>query len=680
MDDAAPHSPSGHTSNPHAVLICGLGRLGQRCAVILKELGLTVHGIEDTRTAHWETSGFPDLLDSFTVGDCRRHKILEKGGVRSCRAILLTTGDERTNIGSALAARSLNPSIRLVIRSSQTNLNDLLGQTLGNLIAFNAMELPAPAFSLAALGKEIIGLFSLDDRLMRVVQTQVDGGHRWTDARRLYDLDNRHRRILSKSGQSLAVQAGTATSPFFNWDPYATAQVGDVITSIEFSETRRAGAKRRVSRRRYFRAFFRRRWRGLPKRLRVLLSEATPAQRVIALCGLLMLALAAATSLFYKLAYPDESIEEALNVGAVLLLAGYASLFAQRKLPFEISPFLLTFSLLVSIVGTVATGVLYAYLTGKVLAARLQFRRRQYPIHKADHIIVLGLGRLGRRVVALLHDMQQPVVGINETELESDALPGVPVVVGDLRRSLEPANCAQAAGVMALTDDDVVNLELALMAARSNPRAKLVIRADNPSFAGNISALVTRASALGVYTLSAEAFAAAALGEKVISLLRLGNHTVLITEYEISSDDTLTGLLISEVMYGYEVVVIEYQAAGPADHRRPPEFFPIEDTRLRPGDRMVVLATMDGLQNVERGGLGRRTHRVEILKAESSDSAFDGARTIARVTGCDLSDARSVFVHLPAVCPVDLYFHQAYRVVEELRHVGVQARVVEIRA
>src|SRR5271165_121485 len=382
MDVPAPNSPSGHTSNPHAVLICGLGRLGQRCAVILKELGLTVHGIEDTRRVHWETAGFPDLLDTFTAGDCRRHKTLEEGQVRSCRAILLTTGDERTNIGSALAARSLNPSIRLVIRSSQTNLNDLLGQTLGNLIAFNASELPAAAFSLAALGKEIIGLFSLDNRLMRVVQTPVAGTHRWANARRFYDLNHRQRRVLSRAsprpdgGETLP--DNTPTSPFFNWDPQDTVRIGDLITSVEFSDQSGVRAGRLSSRWQFFRSYFvARQWRELPKRLRGVWSEASQASRVIALCGLLMILLALATSLLYKVAYPDESVEDVLNVGAVLLLAGYGNLFAQRKLPFAISPALLLFSLLVSIAGTVATGVLYAYLTGKVLAARLQFRRRQ---------------------------------------------------------------------------------------------------------------------------------------------------------------------------------------------------------------------------------------------------------------------------------------------------------------
>src|SRR5262245_32515287 len=77
------------------------------------------------------------VLDRLTIGDCRRHSALERAGIASCRAVLFTTGDERANITGALAARSLDPSIRLVIRSSQTNLNLRLDQRLGNLMALD---------------------------------------------------------------------------------------------------------------------------------------------------------------------------------------------------------------------------------------------------------------------------------------------------------------------------------------------------------------------------------------------------------------------------------------------------------------------------------------------------------------------------------------------------------------
>jgi len=110
-----------------------MGRLGQHCAVLLKELGIPVFGLHDIEPKSWETEGLAHVLDRFTLGDCRRHAVLERAGIASCRAALFTTSDERANISGAMAARSLNPRIRLVIRSSQANLNERLSQQLGNL-------------------------------------------------------------------------------------------------------------------------------------------------------------------------------------------------------------------------------------------------------------------------------------------------------------------------------------------------------------------------------------------------------------------------------------------------------------------------------------------------------------------------------------------------------------------
>src|SRR5262249_19024201 len=108
---------------PKPILICGLGRLGQHCALVLKELGIPVFALHDEEPKWWASEHLPQLLDRFTVGDCRRHSALEAAGIASCRAVLLTTHDERVNLSAALAARSLNPGVRVVIRSSQTNLN-----------------------------------------------------------------------------------------------------------------------------------------------------------------------------------------------------------------------------------------------------------------------------------------------------------------------------------------------------------------------------------------------------------------------------------------------------------------------------------------------------------------------------------------------------------------------------
>src|SRR5262245_9075089 len=141
----------------------------------------------------------PQLLDRFTIGDCRRHHAIARVGTASCRAVVSPTHDERANISGALAARSLNPGIRLVIRSSQTNLNDRLDQRLGNLMALDIAELPATAFTLAAIGDETVGLLSLDGEFLRVVEKQIEPSDSWAVGRELSNLNTRWRRLLHHS-------------------------------------------------------------------------------------------------------------------------------------------------------------------------------------------------------------------------------------------------------------------------------------------------------------------------------------------------------------------------------------------------------------------------------------------------------------------------------------------------
>jgi voltage-gated potassium channel Kch len=167
-----------HDSAAQPVLICRLGWLGQYCAVVLKELGIPVFEVHDVERQSWDIQGVEGLLNRFTVGDCRRPSVLERAGIESCRAALFTTSDEHTNISAAVAARSANPRVRLVIRSSQINLSNLLSQRLGNLMILDIAELPATAFTLAAMGEETVGLLTVDGRFLRVVEKQITGQDR----------------------------------------------------------------------------------------------------------------------------------------------------------------------------------------------------------------------------------------------------------------------------------------------------------------------------------------------------------------------------------------------------------------------------------------------------------------------------------------------------------------------
>jgi hypothetical protein len=71
-----------------------------------------------------------------------------------------------------------------------------------------------------------------------------------------------------------------------------------------------------------------------------------------------------------------------------------------------------------------------------------------------------------------------------------------------------------------------------------------------------------------------------------------------------------------------------------------------------------------------------RSHLVRILRAFSDEAGFEGARTISRVTGCNLGTARELMSRLPATLPMGLFRHQAERLVRELGVLPVDAEVV----
>jgi Trk K+ transport system NAD-binding subunit len=344
-------------------------------------------------------------------------------------------------------------------------------------------------------------------------------------------------------------------------------------------------------------------------------------------------------------------------------------LFGQLTLPFPIPVWLNLFSLGLTIAGTLFLGIVYATLTEQVLSARFRLRQHRPPAPKADHIVLVGLNRVGRRIAGLLQRLGQPVLGLSDTDLAPEDLPKLPVVVGQLREGLKDAHLSTARSLVAVTDDDVTNLEVALEARIINPACRLVIRMDDPTFGGSVSELVPGARALGTYALAAEAFAAATFGESVHGLLQLDGTTVLVTEYAVTAGDTLAGRLLAEIAYGYGLVPILHQRAG----RERGEFLPSDDLDVLAGDRLIVLATSEGLRRVELGRLQPPTWLVRVDGVLTQECIFDAVMTLARVSGCQVSIARAVMSRLPATFDVPLYRHQALRLVRELNKVGCRA-------
>lgn len=672
-------------------LVCGLGILGQHCVVALKEFGVKVTAIEKSYPNTWEIPSVPGLLSNFLEGDCRHLEILRQAEIPNCRAALIVTGNEQINIETALAIHQLNPQTRLVVSSGKENLNQLLSQNLNNFIAFEPTDLPSSAFVLAALGSDIIGLFSLDGKLLKVKKEKITPSDYRCQNIYLYDFNTRHRRLIAHFNSQ-----GSSSQFFHQWEPDKLLQAEDTIIYIETEDSINFSPKHLLSHQKKNkikpRYFFRiSDLRNLSKRniQRNInnfwsLTSKQQLQRIAYFSLIVIILLLLIGAFLFSQYFPETTFVSALYATVILLLGGYGDLFGEFQEIDIIPNWLQLFALIITIAGTIFVGILYAFLTEFLLSSKFQFVKQRPPVPQENHIIIVGLGRVGQRMATLLKELKESVVGVTfnldfdrpfgRTEGEQKILPQTPIVVGNLKDTFERVNLSTAKSIVVATDDEITNLEIALMTRKSNPDIRLVIRTLGQSLTEKLTHLLPEAQVFSAQALAAEVFAGAAFGENIISLFRLNNQNILVTEYTIEANDTLNGLSLGNVAYGYGVIPILYQKFPNSAI-----LMPLDDLTLSAGDRLVVLATIQGLRAIEQGTINTESKcfYIRLEKALSQEAIFEGANVITRIAGYNLSAARKLMRQLPQTLPLPLYKHQAKRLVRELNKIMVKSHFLD---
>ena len=655
-------------------LVCGLGSLGQNCVVSLKKFQVPVIAIEQEKGSQpWEIPQLLSMLEDVILGDCRHSETLQKAKIAKCRAAIIVTGNEKVNAQTAIAIRQLNPQTRLVVRSSKENLNILLGEQLGNFIAYEPTQLPASAFALAALGNQTLGLFNLDKFKIRITQRLIKGDDSWSNNKYIYEINSKTRRLLTHTPYHYP----QIETNFHRWDGEAKIQNGDILIYAEVVEDLQVQSSQKTQNKHSWRQKLLNlpnSWRGLLQNFWKL-SFQQQIKRVAIVSGCSIIILLLIGTILFNGFYPETNLVSAFYATATLLLGGYADLLGDFQPNQSIAWWLQLFAFILNLIGTAFVGVLYALLTEALLSSKFEFTKSRPSIPQANHIVIIGLGRIGRRVASLLQDLRQEIVGVTfNQDFDRSILPKMPLIVGNLNEALAKANLNTARSVVVVTDDEMLNLEIALMAKKANPRNHLVIRTDGQDLSENLTKLLPEARVLEAYQLASEVFAGAAFGENIIAVCPIHNQNILVTEYQIEVDDTLNGLLISEVAYGYGVEVIAH--AKPSQNLT---LMPSDDLKLVEGDRLIVLATVEGLQRIEQGklNLDAKNYYVRVEKALNSEAAFNGANLLVLISGCSLPEARELFNHLPATFNVPLYKQQAMRLVRGLNKQQVKASLIK---
>ena len=651
------------------VVVCGLGSLGLACVAVLRRYGVSVQTIDkDLETATLAASGDPGPggVDSLH-GDCRNPEVLRRAGVETARAILLVAGDSRTNIEGALAARRLNAGIRIVARAAQDNISQLLTQRLENFVAYEPSRLAAGALALAAASGEVIGNFRVDGRLVRVLQQEVDPSNRWLGVA-VKELGRHGVIVLDhagriESGPAAATKPAASSRPlFYSYDQDRKVELGDVLTSIAVERTEPKPRSPQRGQRTALADFL----SGLRRSLR------RPAGVIVGSLAVISVALLVSVAAFPTV---DKSMSrvDGLFTALVLMTGGtYADLFP----PFgRLSNGLRLLSVTLSAIGTVFVGLLYAWLTERLVTLRFRLGARRPSVPRKDHVVVVGLGRVGRHAAELLQELQQPVAAIDAEAIDAHAVPTLAVVTGSAIEdaTLGAVNVAGARAVLAATPDEWLNLEVALQVRRLNPDCELVIRTSNARFSDNIAGVVPHMHAFCVPAIASQAFAAAAVGGRVLDLFQLGQRTVFVIEHEVRAGDGLDGRSLTDAAEGYAVVPVWYSTAG-----HEPRFWSPADqaVRLRPGDRLVVLGPSRSLQWMVRGERRPRDTTLRLTSRRAYADALAVAALLVQHTGCTLEVARQIVESLPNDLPEPLYLHQAQRLKAALEASGTTVELV----
>lgn len=216
-----------------------------------------------------------------------------------------------------------------------------------------------------------------------------------------------------------------------------------------------------------------------------------------------------------------------------------------------------------------------------------------------DHVILIGLGKLGYRSYRWLRTLDAPCVVIESNPqnqfLEEIRRDGIPLLIGDARREqiLVDANAAGAKSIILATNNDLVNLEAALDARKLNPTIRVVLRLFDQNMADKIRDGFNIKIAMSQSAISAPAFVMAAVESSIVSSMVVGGELVVMQRWYVQAEGPLSDRTIGEVMTEFGVNVVERQPWGGGS-----DLFPPPDTKLHSGDELLVQGKFDTLSEM----------------------------------------------------------------------------------
>ncbi|WP_330177941.1 NAD-binding protein [Streptomyces sp. NBC_01498] len=543
--------------------------------------------------------------------------VLVAAGVAEAAALALVHDDDEVNIRTALAARRLNPRLRLVIRL----YNRKLGQHLEELLD-QASAVAVPGLDVAALDASTTVLSDADTAAPALAATAVAGTSKIVRAgglmlRAVERNPPGPGEVADPGLCTLALLSSTTNDPAGAEGSDSSGHDGPRLLPDDAS-TAAATGRGTVVLEAVSHA-------GETQPRRRTTGRAAPLGSLLSRRLRWSLAGIAAAVLGLALASWITSDEDPAHATYLVLLDLFA--IGDPATGADLSRQLI--QLLSGLAGLLLLPVLLAAALEALGTFRNASALRRPPRGLSGHIVLLGLGKIGSRVLVQLRELGIPVVCVEEDpEARGIALARslrVPTVVGDVTQEgvLEAAKVHRAHALLALTSVDITNLEAALYARSVTPDLRVALRVYDDEFSTAVYRTLRAAHPRGltrsrsVSTLAAPAFAIAMMGRQILGAIPVERKVLLVAALDVAGHPRLEGRTVAEVFRPGAWRIIALDTAEPGD--RPPDLADMRrdadedgsglvwDLRpgyvLRPRDRVVLAATRRGLAEL----MGRRS-------------------------------------------------------------------------
>src|SRR5271166_2271264 len=499
---------------------------------------------------------------------------LHGAGVHRARAVVCAGPNDAVNLEIALLARQYSPTVRVVARLANDVLREAVADVNGPGAILDVAELATPSLVEAVLSRNA---HQFDTAGIEFVvwgaEAPYDGTLReiYADLAPVAVVHGKNSpapgEVVPCPGRDLKVYTGDWTSMIGVKDEMAAR--GITVPPPTATRSRHSRVRRALD------------------AARAMRDDVSP-MLFPALAFALLLIVVSTTVV--RLAYQNPRLSwlDALYfTSETITTVGYGEFSFARQ-----NAWLRLFAIALMFSGVTITAILVAFLADLLLSRRfVQLAGLRRARHMRDHVVVVGLGSVGIRVVSDLTAAGYDVLVIEDDEnnrfLPSLAELDVPVIFGDstMRQTLESARVDRARGVAVVNDNDMENIETGIVLLEilgSDTKVPIVMRVQGRALGAAVHQRFGFENVRSIVDLAAPWFIGAAMGLQVLGTFWVGQRSFMVGAMLVAAGSELDGLRMVDLSTQTRVIAIT-RPEGPVSLR------PRRDARLKAGDTAYLI-------------------------------------------------------------------------------------------